>query len=276
MPPRDAADPIELQGTVWLAVHGQRLGGPGRVDLLRAIDQTGSITHAAKSVGMSYKAAWDAVDTMNNLAGAPLVERAAGGRGGGGTRLTGRGARLVRRYAEIDALHRRFLDHLSAGGADLARDIDLLRTLNMKTSARNHFAGEVTRLATGAVNDEVELTLAGGQKIVAIVTRESSENLGLAVGTQAFALVKSSSIIIATELPSGRLSARNQLVGRVARVQPGAVNAEVVIELGGSGDAALTIAAIVTMESARSLGLAPGVEAAAIFKASSVIVGVPA
>lgn len=275
MPRRKPADPIELQGAVWITIGGASLGGHGRIGLLSAIEETGSITHAAKAIGMSYKAAWDAVDTMNNLAGAPLVERSAGGRGGGSTRLTERGRQLVQRFAQVNAIHRRFVEQLSANGTDLSHDIDLLRTLNMKTSARNQFLGKVSKLTGGAVNDEVELTLVGGQKIVAIVTHESVENLGLTIGATAFALVKASSIIVATALAAGKLSARNQLRGTVSHVTPGAVNAEVVIDLGTGADG-LTIAAIVTQESVKLLGLQAGSDAAAVFKASSVIVGVPA
>ncbi|HWK82554.1 MAG TPA: TOBE domain-containing protein [Caldimonas sp.] len=141
----------------------------------------------------------------------------------------------------------------------------------MKTSARNHFEGTISRLTSGAVNDEIELTLPAGQRIVAVVTRESTARLGLAVGAKAFALVKASSVVLVGDPGGARLSARNQLAGMISRVQPGAVNAEVTIDVGGG----LTIAAIVTQESAKSLGLVPGAAATAIFKASSVIVGVP-
>lgn len=266
---------IELRGAVWMTVGGEGLGGHGRVALLQAIDETGSITHAAKAIGMSYKAAWDAVDTMNNLAGAPLVERSAGGRGGGSTRLTERGRQLVRRYAEVQALHRRFVDQLSAGGADLGRDLDLLQILTMKTSARNQYAGTVSRVTAGAVNDEVELALPSGHRLVAIVTHESVEALGLAPGAAAFALVQAASVMLATELAGGRLSARNQFTGRVQRITPGAVNAEVVLSL-GDDPASPTLAALVTQDSVASLGLAPGVAATAVFKAGSVILGVAA
>jgi molybdate transport system ATP-binding protein len=142
---------------------------------------------------------------------------------------------------------------------------------NMKTSARNQLSGKVSVVASGAVNDEVELTLAAGQKIVAVVTRQSATTLGLVPGADAFALVKASSVLLATDLGGVRLSARNQLRGTVTRLQPGAVNAEVLIDVGGGQ----TLAAIVTQESARSLGLAPGASVLALFKASSVILGVP-
>ena len=117
----------------------------------------------------------------------------------------------------------------------------------MKTSARNCFAGSVSRVTQGAVNDEVELTLPGGQGIVAIITRASSEALGLKEGAKAFALVKASSVIILTDTSGARFSARNLLAGTVAQVREGAVNAEVDIELPG-GD---TVVAIITMESQR-------------------------
>ena len=142
---------------------------------------------------------------------------------------------------------------------------------NMKTSARNQLSGKVSVVASGAVNDEIELTLTAGQKIVAVVTRQSATSLGLVPGAEAFALVKASSVLVATDLGGARLSARNQLRGTVTRLQPGAVNAEVLIDVGGGQ----MVAAIVTQESARSLGLAPGTSVLALFKASSVILGVP-
>lgn len=275
MQPDDDAvpgEPLRLHGALRLAVGGRSLGGADRIGLLRAVGDTGSITHAARAVGLSYKAAWDAVDAMNNAAGAPLVERQPGGRGGGGTRLTEHGRRLVARHAELEALHQSFIGLLDASGADLGRDLDLWGTLNMKTSARNQFTGTVSRVAAGAVNDEVEIDLRGGRRLVAVVTRESAEALGLAPGVAAFALVKASSVLVATQLGAARLSARNQLAGTVARVLPGAVNAEVVVDLGDG----LTLAAVVTRESVAALGLAAGVSATALFKASSVIVGVAA
>lgn len=142
----------------------------------------------------------------------------------------------------------------------------------MKTSARNHFAGSVRAVRAGAINDEIELEVNDAVRIVATVTRESRSELGLEVGAAAFALVKASSVVVMVDADDVRLSARNQLSGRVAAVTPGAVNDQVVIDLDGGG----RVAAIVTHESAASLGIAVGGRATAVFKASSVIVGVSA
>ena len=263
---------IELGGSVWLTVGGENLGGPGRIALLAQIAEQGSITHAAKAVKMSYKAAWDAIDAMNNLAGEPLVQRMAGGKGGGGTVLTQRGMQLVQNFRLIEREHHRFVAELSLQAEGIADDFLLLRRMSMKTSARNHFAGQVTRVQRGSVNDEIEIEAAGGHKVVAIVTHESAEGLGLAVGAQAFALVKASSIVVVTDADKARFSARNRMTGTVSRLVPGAVNTEVVIDLAGGG----SVAAIITNESSTALALAAGTTATAIFKASSVIVGAPA
>jgi len=264
--------PITLHGSVWLDVDGQHFGGANRLALLEAIAGHGSITAAAKAVKMSYKAAWDAIDGMNNMAGTPLVERLTGGKGGGGTRLTARGRQLVDNFKLIEREHRHFVEQLGRQAEGIADDLLMIRRMALKTTARNQFLGRVTQLKTGAVNDEVELEIAGGQKLVAVVTRDSAESLGLAVGAEAFALIKASSIILVTEAGDVKFSARNQLAGTVTRVTTGAVNTEVVLELAGGG----TVAAIITNESSSNLGLAEGVATTAIFKASSVILGVPA
>lgn len=268
---RSSKKGIKLRGAIWMTVGGANFGGHGRIALLARIAECGSITQAAKAIGMSYKAAWDAIDMMNNLAGEPLVERLAGGKGGGGTRLTRRGEQLVENFRIIDREHRRFVDLLGQQAGGIADDYLLIRRMSMKTSARNHFLGKVTMVKLGAVNDEIKLEVAGGHKIVAIITRKSTDELGLQLGTEAFALVKSSSIIVVTDDDGARFSARNRLTGVIGRVQPGAVNTEVVIDLPGGG----SVAAIVTNESSNALGLAVGKAASAIFKASSVIVGIP-
>ncbi|MFB9289918.1 TOBE domain-containing protein [Pseudoduganella plicata] len=266
---------MALHGKLWLTMNGQHLGGPDRMALLASIGRHGSITQAAKAVKMSYKAAWDAVESMNNLAGEPLVERLAGGKGGGGTRLTSRGMRLVEDFRRLERLHGQFVEYLGRqaearrGPLPLPEDLNLMQTMTMKTSARNQFAGTVTKLVRGAVNDEVTLTVVGGQAIVAIVTHDSANSLGLAPGVAAFALVKASSVIVALGDGAG-LSARNRLSGTVARVVTGAVNSDVTIALPGGG----TIGATVTRDSEETLALRAGMAVTAVFKASSVILGV--
>ncbi len=142
----------------------------------------------------------------------------------------------------------------------------------MQTSARNQFPGIVSTVHTGTVNDEVELTLASGHKLVATVTRDSRESLKLERGVQAIVLVKASAIVLVGDADGYKFSARNQISGRVAKVAPGAVNTEIELDAGGG----VRIVAIITNHSAASLGLEVGANATALFKATQVIVAVAA
>jgi len=141
----------------------------------------------------------------------------------------------------------------------------------MKVSARNIFNGRITALVDGAVNAEVELTLAGGDRIVAVVTEGSVKSLGLAVGEEAVAYVKAPWVMVLTGEANVRFSARNQLTGKVTRLAKGAINSEVVIELASGTE----LYAVVTNEAVLELGLKEGVTATALIKASHVVLGVP-
>ncbi|WP_119157026.1 TOBE domain-containing protein [Caldimonas tepidiphila] len=247
--------------------------GETRVRLLEQIERLGSISQAARAVPMSYKAAWDAVDTLNNLAPQPLVERVSGGRQGGGTRLTDYGRRIVAMYRALEREYQAALDRLSAhlgdgGAGDIAAFRGLMQRVGMRSSARNQFLGRITGLRDGGVDYEVRLALdpREGIEIVAVITRASAENLGLAIGQEVFALVKSTSVMLCTERGL-RLSARNRLWGEVSAVHEGSVNDEVCLALPGGR----SIAAVVTHGSAEALGLKPGMPACALFKSSSVI-----
>ncbi len=142
----------------------------------------------------------------------------------------------------------------------------------MAISARNVFRGKVTALHEGPINAEVEVTTASGDRIVAIVTDASIKSLGIAKGKEAVALIKAPWVILMTGKAEFRFSARNQLQGKVAKVARGAVNSQVTVTLAGG----TALNAVVTNEAADELHLATGVAVAAMFKASHVLLGVPA
>jgi molybdate transport system regulatory protein len=143
---------------------------------------------------------------------------------------------------------------------------------SMKASARNVFSGKVNAITAGAINSEVEITTAGGDKIVAIVTQSSVKELGLAVGKEAFALVKAPWVMLLADDGDVKLSARNRLAGKVSQLVKGAVNTDVVLTLAGGSQ----VHAIVTNDAVADLGLKEGSAASALIKASHVILGVSA
>lgn len=244
--------------------------GQRQMALLRQIAATGSITRAARAVELSYKAAWDAVNAMNNMAEQPLVTSATGGKHGGGSRLTEYGLRQIQLYDIVESEYRRFFARLNEKVHDADELANFMRRLMMQTSARNQFLGRVTGLNVGPINAEVGVDIGGDDHITALITRGSVENLGLQEGSEVFALIKASSVIIMTGAEKMKLSARNQLRGTVSDCKKGAVNGEVTLQLAGGK----TVTATITNASIDGLALKEGDPAVAVIKSSSVILGV--
>ena len=216
-----------------------------RIDILRQIGACGSISQAARAVGVSYKAAWQAVDTLTNLAGTPLVARAVGGSGGGGAQLTEAGHQLL---AAADAM-------AQARGAVLARwqatphAGPALARLAVRTSMRNQLPCVVDRLVVQGQIVGVHLRLEGNGTVGAVadaagavvlaarITRESAELLGLQPGLAVLALCKATAVRVerggraasarVTAAPAGTL----RLSGRATRVVRGESGDEVSAEL---------------------------------------------
>lgn len=242
-----------------------------RLVLLERIDALGSITAAARSVGLSYKAAWDAVEALNSASEAALVARVAGGAGGGGTRLTSEGAELVTAFRAVDKERLSFLRGLGGKAGELAPLLGWLRRLSMRTSARNQFFGVVSGLRRGEINSEVTLALPGGDRLAAVITNASVDDLLLARGTPAFALVKASWVILSLDGPPPA-RARNVFTGIVERISAGKENGEVLVRLPGGSP----LVAVVTDADAKSLSLRPDRKVRASVDARNVILGVNA
>jgi len=251
---------------------GAFLGGT-RIRLLEAIDKVGSISKAAQRIPMSYKAAWDALDDLNNLADFPVVERSIGGVGGGGTKLTDYGRRLVAMFRAVEDEYQSAMDRLyreSAGSNadDKAAFQRLLRRISLRTSARNQFSCVVSRIELGAVNAQVFLALDEGCELEAQITNDSVKELALAPGREVIALVKAPAVFLLSD-KDVRTSVSNHFTGIVSRIHEGPVNAEVVVDLPLTRTRHVT--SVVTTQAVAALGLKVGSPVTAAFQATSVI-----
>lgn len=241
-----------------------------RIRLLEAIDSLGSISAAARTVGLTYRGAWDAVAALNNLAERPLVVGRAGGKAGGGASLTEDGRQFLRAVQVIRRELHRLAHTVSVElGTDLVVPALSWRHM-MRTSARNMLLCKVAAVKPGAVNAEVLLDVSENIKLVAIITGESVKTLDLVPGRDVFALIKSSFVLLAPAGEVGRSSARNILTGTVARREDGPVNSEIILDLGHEK----TLAAIITKESASNLDFKVGDRVSALIKASHIILAV--
>ena len=101
---------IKINNRIWIEKNGKPFLGDGRITLLESIDQEGSINRAAKSLGMSYKRAWQLINAVNDLADVPIVLRSTGGAGGGGTELTNQGKKIVSEFRRIDKMCQKILE----------------------------------------------------------------------------------------------------------------------------------------------------------------------
>ena len=101
----------KIKSRIWIEADGEILLGEGRVNLLKAIDKMGSLSKAAKSIGMSYKKAWSLIDAVNKRAEKPVTTSSIGGKGGGGAELTSYGKSLVETFETINKKCWKFLDN---------------------------------------------------------------------------------------------------------------------------------------------------------------------
>lgn len=255
-----------LKADLFLQGNDQQSFTQTQIQLLSAIDESGSITKAAKQIGVSYKTAWDRIDALNNLSDKALVQRAAGGVGGGGTSLTVFGKNIVAGFSELQEEHNAFINRLGSNVSSMSELAKFLRSTTLRTSARNQFRGQIKKITRGGVNTEVELELSNSATIVALITNDSAKKMGLKKGYHAIALVKSSLIIISKEKELAT-SARNKLEGKISKITKGNINSEVALDLGNQK----TLTCIITNKSVKELALKKNGVAFALFKASSVI-----
>lgn len=258
--------PAGLHGQVFVTTGNQQFVNPEHIQLLQAIDVCGSISAAAKQVGISYKTAWDRVDTINNMAEQALVLRGAGGPKGGGTQLTDYGKNIVAGFVAIDQEHQAFLKRVGGNMQSLNDVSRYIGQTTVTTSARNQFYGKVLTITCGEVNAEVVLQISNTQNIVAVITRASVQQLRLKKGEPIIAIIKASWVMLSSDTAIVT-SARNKLIGKVTRIVKGKVNSDVIIDLGEGK----SLSSTVTNASVTALKLKKGIAVCGLFKASSVI-----
>lgn len=241
-----------------------------RIALLEAIDALGSIAAAAKQSGMSYRTAWDAVAEMNNMWDSPMVEKFPGGSHGGGAQLTPQGRELITSFKLMQQEYRRFIEGLTRNLDNFNRLQQSMKRLSMRTSARNQFRGRVRTINIGEINSEITLDINSQVSLIASITSESVESLGLFPGSEAFALIKASFIMLVPEEADVVTSARNRLCGIVRELRSGSHGSEAIVELEGCK----ILAAVITSEAAKAPEFQCGRRVCALVKASHIILGV--
>ncbi|MGM0541508.1 MAG: TOBE domain-containing protein [Pseudomonadota bacterium] len=255
----------------------QSRSGQRRLELLSRIAALGSLSAAAKACGMSYKGAWQAIEAMNLAAEQPLVIAQKGGAGGGGMMLTPAGDTLLAAYQLFNEQMQHWMRELETLSPGVLSQLEIMRKVSMKTSARNLFHGTVTQIVHGPVNCEVILAVGHQMQVVAQITPDSLERLGLELGSDAYALIKASWVILTQDIENSKgsnrafkTSARNQFCGEITHIEKGSVNSDITLDVGGGQ----TLSAVITNQSAQSLALDIGERCCALIKSSHVLLAV--
>ncbi|TLU68904.1 molybdenum-dependent transcriptional regulator [Enterobacter sp. MF024] len=258
-----------MQAEILLTLRlSQKLfADPRRIALLKQIEQTGSISQGAKNAGISYKSAWDAINEMNTLSEQTLVERATGGKGGGGAILTRYGQRLIQLYDLLAQIQQKAFNVLSDDDAlPLDSLLGAISRFSLQTSARNQWFGTVTARDNDQVQQHVDILLADGStRLKVAITAQSGKRLGLDEGKEVLVLLKAPWVNITLD-PEAAKEADNQLQGVINHIDRGDEQCEVLMTLPDGQ----TLCATVPL--AESRDLEEGAEATAYFNADRVII----
>ena len=258
-----------MQAEILLTLKLQQrlFADPRRISLLKQIAQTGSISQGAKNAGISYKSAWDAINEMNQLSEQSLVDRATGGKGGGGAVLTRYGQRLIQLYDLLAQIQQKAFDVLSDDDAlPLDSLLAAISRFSLQTSARNQWFGTVTGRDHQQVQQHVDILLSDGTtRLKVAITAQSGERLGLDEGKEVLVLLKAPWVNV-TRDPAVAAAADNQLACRISHIERGTEQCEVLMTLpdGQSLCATLPLNEAQTLEE--------GADVTAFFNADRIII----
>ncbi|MBT8343655.1 MAG: TOBE domain-containing protein [Sulfurovum sp.] len=258
---------MELTSKLTLEMLGKPFLLEKRIELLHAIEEHGSISKAAKAVPMSYKSAWEAVDTMNSLSPEPIVFRETGGKDGGGTTITAYGQQLLENYALLKEEHHHFLARLSELTDIESGSFKTMGRLSMQISARNQIQAEVVYVESQNLNAKIYLKLKSGQELISIITKEAVESLHIEEHQTVVAIFKSSAVMLSNM--SDKKSNENGLEGIVTKIERDDQNTKVLVDIGNHD----TIISVIPVDVLVQMELNEGSSVMAVIKANDIMIG---
>ncbi|UCE96812.1 MAG: TOBE domain-containing protein [Candidatus Bathyarchaeota archaeon] len=177
---------------VWLEYEGEPLIGKGGAEILEAINETKSITKAAKKVGMSYRYVWKYLAKIEKALHEPVLYTFKGGSmGGGGAHLNGLGESLLKEYRRVEGYV-----------GEILGDEEYWEAIGLKISARNRMAGTVKKVEKCLVTAKVKIRIEKPVVVTAIISKEAVEELDIKAGDNVEAVIKATEVMIAKEKKS--------------------------------------------------------------------------
>ncbi|MGE4318922.1 MAG: TOBE domain-containing protein [Deferribacterales bacterium] len=228
---------MKIDGKLWIDIDGLGIAGHGRIKLLELVQETGSIKKAAERIKMSYKAAWDSINSLNAVFGTPLVDRQTGGKGGGGTTLTKTGKDLIKTYNHFSRLHMMYLNTM----------VNSNKILGKVDSVEQTYAMITTNNGDTIACIKLDEDLMPGEEVTVFISPRD---------------------IILVDSDAFSTSARNILKTEITAVNSSGQYTEAILKTENGTELAVSI----TANSAQKLGLRPGTHTFALFKTASALV----
>ncbi|WP_455277328.1 TOBE domain-containing protein [[Eubacterium] cellulosolvens] len=174
---------------VWLEKESLHVLGKGGASLLKAVSELGSITKAAKKIGVSYKYAWDRLADIEKVLGEPVLQTSRGGKTGGGwAKLTDVGKEILKDYERVEKYINRVLE-----------DEESWEMIGLKISARNRLNGIVEDINKGEVTSKVKIKINVPAIVSAVITTEAVEDLNIKPGDKVDAVIKATEVMVAKD-----------------------------------------------------------------------------
>ncbi len=171
---------------VWIEYKGTPVLGKGGADILQAIAKTNSLSKAAVELDMSYRYLWNYIQKTQKVLEEPIVDTFKGGKaGGGGAKLTALGQSLLEEYQRVES-------YLS----EVLSDTEYWEVVGLKISARNQLKGKVLSIEKDQITAKVKIEIKVPATVTAVITKEAVEELGIKVGNEVHAIVKSTEVMI--------------------------------------------------------------------------------
>ncbi len=255
---------IRLDSSLWLDKDNKGFLGKGRIELLKKIDEHGSLSGAAKAMKMSYKAAWDSLNEMKELSDEKLIVSKSGGKSGGGSKLTTKALQYIKIYELLFKTQHEFLKSIESYTQDVEELQLFLQKNSLRTSARNQLFGSITKIKKGKINSMLTISLNNDLHIDASITNESIKELGIKKDKEVYALIKASWLNITTK------KEYNSIKGTIKKVQKGQDIIEVFLQINEK----LTLTAVMDLKKFESLHVEKNQSAYATFRPSDTIIGV--
>ncbi|MFQ6085100.1 MAG: TOBE domain-containing protein [Candidatus Bathyarchaeia archaeon] len=174
---------------IWLEYEGEPILGKEGAEILEAIKEEGSLSKAARKVGMSYRYVWNYLAKVQRTLGEPVVSTYKGGKaGGGGGKLTDLGESLLKDYMRVKGYI-----------GELLGDEEHWEAVGLKISARNRLKGVVKEVEKGSVAAKVKIEIESPSTVTALISREAVDDLGIKAEDRVEAVIKATEVMVAKE-----------------------------------------------------------------------------